>query len=167
MIQRTRKYTGIIVFLLMIYDQGYSQNFLYSKYQDLDGESVTVDEIKGENLTVLDFWATWCKPCIKSIPENIKLAETYENMGVAFIGVNVDSPRNLAKVRPFANSFGINYRVLLDTDQAIMTELVVTALPTLIILDNEGNSVYTHEGFIPGDEKIISAKIDELLEDAN
>ena len=145
----------------------YSQSYLHSRYQDLDGNYVTIEEVKGESLTILDFWATWCKPCIKSIPENLKIASEYNELGVKFIGVNEDSPRNLSKVRPFANSLGIDYQVLLDTDQVIMSELAVSVLPTIIVLNNKGKVVYTHEGFISGDEKIIRQKLDELLADAN
>jgi thiol-disulfide isomerase/thioredoxin len=145
----------------------YGQSFLYSKYQDLEGNYVTIDEVKGETLTILDFWATWCKPCVKSIPENVKIASEYESAGLKFIGINEDSPRNLSKVRPFANSLNIDYQVILDPDQDLMTELSVSVLPTLIIFDKNGKVLYTHEGYITGDEDIIRQKIEELLSDVD
>lgn len=147
--------------------KSYGQSFLYSKFQDLEGNYVTIDEIKGETLTILDFWATWCKPCVKSIPENVKIASEYENAGLKFIGINEDSPRNLSKVRPFANSLNIDYQVILDPDQDLMTELSVSVLPTLIIFDKNGKVLYTHEGYITGDEDIIRKRIEELLSDVD
>ena len=159
--------TVILILVFISESRVYCQSFIYSKYQDLNGNYVTLDEIKGEKLTILDFWATWCKPCVKSIPENLKIATEFANDGVAVIGVNEDSPRNLSKVRPFANSLGINYTVILDPDQDIMSELAVSVLPTFIILNPEGKIVYTHEGFISGDEIIIRNKIEELISDVD
>jgi cytochrome c biogenesis protein CcmG/thiol:disulfide interchange protein DsbE len=130
---------------------------------DMDGNNLRVGDIKGNKLTVLDFWATWCRPCINSIPQFVKLSEKYKEQGVSFIGVNEDSPRNLSKVRPFALSLGITYPILLDTDQQLLSNFMIDGFPTLIILDKTGKVLFTHLGYVNGDEVIIGDKIDELL----
>ena len=140
-----------------------AQSALYIRLNDVVGNHTSLNNLKGTNLTVVDFWATWCKPCVKSIPELIKLSEQYKPKGVEFIGVNEDSPRNTSKVRPFVNSMGISYPVLLDSEQKIMKTYLISVLPTLIIVDSSGEILYTHEGYTSGDEKIIQTKIDELL----
>jgi len=156
----------VLFFALGFIGKAHSQNFLYTTLTDMEGNTLSLDEAKGEKLTVLDFWATWCKPCVKSIPEMVKISHDFSDKGVKFIGVNEDSPRNQNKVRPFANSLGIDYQVVLDEDQEIMTELVVSVLPTFIVMNGEGKIIYTHEGFLPGDEELIRQKIEELLDDA-
>ncbi len=157
----------IALFIIFSCSFSFGQSFLYNQYKDLEGNYTSIQEIKGEKFTVLDFWATWCKPCVKSIPEMIKIYDEFKNQGVNFIGVDVDSPRNLAKVRPYALSKGINYTVLLDTEQEIMTAMNVSVLPTFIILDQQGKIVYTHEGFVIGEEVEIHEKIEQLITDEN
>ena len=142
---------------------GSAQTLLGISLKTIDGQYVRLHDLKGEKLTVLDFWATWCKPCIKSIPELVKLSKNYDNEQVAFIGIDEDSPRNMAKVRPFANSLKIDYPVLLDTEQELYNELQVSVLPTFIILDGDGKVLFTHEGYTKGDEQIFEEKIEEFL----
>ena len=141
------------------------QAIMNIRLRDLDGNQVSIGQLKGEQLTVLDFWATWCKPCVKSIPRITELSRAYDEKIVRFLGVNEDSPRNQGKVRPFAQSVGIQYTVLMDPDQEVMTELLVAAFPTLIILNANGKILYTHEGYTPGDEQTIKQKIESFLVD--
>jgi thiol-disulfide isomerase/thioredoxin len=133
--------------------------------KNLENRTTTYEDLKGEKLTVIDFWATWCKPCIKSIPKFIEMNDELETLGVSFVGISVDGPRNLSKVKPFAKSLGIDYPVLLDTDNTLMTRLRVQAVPTLLIVNSEDEVVYFHEGYAPGEEKKIEAEIKKLLEE--
>ena len=131
--------------------------------KDLDNKRVSFSEIKGEKITLIDFWATWCKPCARAIPELISLYEEYKEKGVQIIGISVDSPRNQAKIRPFVNSMGITYPILLDSNSELMSELQVTALPTLLIVDEQNEIVFIHRGYRPGDENLLRDEIDKLL----
>lgn len=129
----------------------------------LDGNTVTLgEELTGE-LIVLDFWTTWCKPCIRSIPKIIAVSEKFDETKVQFIGMNADSPRNQNKVKPMVNSLKIPYMIVMDTEQTILSELMVTAFPTLLIMNREGEVLYTHVGFSSGDEVELEKKINELL----
>jgi len=132
---------------------------------DINGNTVNIDAIKGEKFTVLDFWATWCRPCINSIPELVKLSDKFQEKGVQFIGINADSPRNRSKVKPFASSIGINYPVLLDFDQQLQSDFFIDGFPTLLVLDGKGKVLFTHVGFIQGDEKTIEDAINNLLKE--
>jgi thiol-disulfide isomerase/thioredoxin len=131
--------------------------------RDLNRKWVSIEDLKGEQLTVVDFWATWCKPCVAAIPKLNVLAKEYKNKGVNFVGVNVDGPRNQAKIKPFVRSLNINYATLLDPNQELVNELNVTAFPTLLIFDSQGKELFVHEGFAVGDEEVIRAKLDKIL----
>ena len=131
--------------------------------RDLNQKLVSLSQLQGEKVTVIDFWATWCKPCVSAIPKLNLIYEKFEGNGVQFIGINVDGPRNQSKVKPFSKSMGINYPVLLDPDHDLVDDFNVNAFPTLLIFNNRGQKVFTHEGFSPGDEQIIQQKIEELL----
>ena len=150
----------LILFSLPVYPQGKVYDF---SLKDTENKTVSLSEISGKSLTVIDFWATWCQPCIRSIPKLVDLSGAYKDQGVAFIGISVDSPRNLSKVKPFASSMGIRYPVLLDSNGELMGELNVTAVPTLLIIDCDYKILYMHEGFNAGDEVTIQEEIDKHL----
>lgn len=134
------------------------------RLKNLDNRTVSFNSLQGEALTVIDFWATWCKPCEKSLPELAKLSDEFQNKGVNFVGISIDSPRNLAKVKPFARSHKIAYPVLLDTNSEIMAKLSVRAVPTLLIVNDENEIVYFHEGYQPGEENQIRDEIVKQLQ---
>lgn len=133
------------------------------RLKNLDNRTVSFNQIKGDNLTVIDFWATWCKPCVKSIPEFVKMDKEFEDSDVQFIGISIDGPRNKAKVKPFIKSLGVEYPVLRDTDSSVMARLRVTAVPTLLIVNSDNEILYFHEGYKTGEEVEIRNKIKELL----
>lgn len=136
----------------------------YFRLKDLSNQWIEYDELKGEQLTVIDFWATWCQPCVQSIPHLNEMAEEYKERGVNFIGVSVDGPRSQSKLAPFLNSMGVTYPILRDINSELMADLNVTAVPTLLIFDASGEMVHLHEGFRPGDETGIANEIESLLE---
>lgn len=131
--------------------------------RDLNRNWVSLADLKGEKLTVVDFWATWCKPCVSAIPKLNDIYEENKGQGVNFIGVNIDGPRNQAKVKPFVNTLGINYTTILDPNQELANDLNVSVYPTLLVFNSKGKEVFVHEGFNPGDEKIIRAELEKLL----
>lgn len=155
--------TSILTFLLVL-----SISLIQAQNTDLelkspDNKWVNLQDELGEKLTILDFWATWCKPCINAMPKVNAIYEQYKTKGVNVIGINVDSPRNHAKVKPLLSSLKIMYPVFFDNNEDLSSELNVSVLPTLYILNAKGELVYTHEGFSPGDADIIKAEIEKLL----
>ncbi|MEP0005789.1 MAG: TlpA disulfide reductase family protein [Balneola sp.] len=135
------------------------------RLKNLDGRTVSYNQVKGENLTVIDFWATWCKPCVKSIPEFVKMDEEFDDTQVQFIGISIDGPRNKAKVKPFIKSLGVEYPVLRDSESSVMGRLGVRAVPSLLIVNSDNEIIYFHEGYKSGEEVEIKNKILELLEE--
>jgi thiol-disulfide isomerase/thioredoxin len=152
------------LFPLLFYsapDNGKISDFRLS---DVDNKSVRYAEIKGKKATVIDFWATWCKPCVRSIPKLVQMHQRFKARGVQFIGINVDGVRNLNKVKPMANSLGIDYPVLLDVNSQVMSDLKVTAMPTILLVNEKDEIVARRQGYRPGDEKILEEEIRKLLE---
>lgn len=133
------------------------------KLPDLKGDYYNYSQIKGEKVTIIDFWATWCQPCVRSIPKLIEIHNQYSNRGVQVIGINVDSPRNISKVRPFASSKGITYPVLLDSNSEVMSSMGLSVLPSILIVDKNNKVVVSLAGFLPGEEEEIKKLLDELI----
>jgi thiol-disulfide isomerase/thioredoxin len=157
---KRRNRAAILMLLIVIIVQGQEPVF---RLRDLDNQWKEYHELKGTSLTVVDFWATWCQPCVRSIPLLSDMAEELEDRGVRFIGISIDGPRNQSKIKPFVHSMGVSYPIIRDVDSELMSELGVTAVPTLIIYNADGELLYFHEGFRPGDEKTIREHINKHL----
>ena len=113
---------------------------------DVDGRRHGVAEWDG-TLLVMNFWATWCPPCLHEIPVFIALQERYADRGVQFLGVAID---DAPKVRAFAEEMGLNYPTLHGQLDAIE---VMTAygnksggLPFTVVIDRTGHIVARHPG---------------------
>ncbi len=132
-------------------------------YRDLQNTSRSFNELKGEKLTLIDFWTTRCKPCRKAIPYLNKISEQYKNKGVNVIGINCDGPRSISKVSPLSKSLNIQYPILLDINNELLNDLNLSAYPTLIIVNPKGKIVWIHEGFVTGDEEVILSEIEKRL----
>lgn len=141
----------------------YAQNVRNFELKDIDNNTLSYDQLKGEKLTVIDFWATWCKPCNKAIPKLNEIYESYKSQGLEIIGINCDGPRSVSKVGPLSQALNIQYPVLIDLNSEVKSELNILAFPTLIIVDTSGKIVWIHEGFVTGDEEIIKSEIEKLL----
>lgn len=131
--------------------------------ESVDNEVLSLEDIKGEHLTVIDFWATWCKPCTKAMPKLNDLYTKYQDQGVSMIGISCDGPRSISKVGLVSNSLNIDYPILKDIDCEVMNTYQFQAFPTLIILDENDDIVWVHEGFLSGDEEIIEEAIASRL----
>jgi thiol-disulfide isomerase/thioredoxin len=133
------------------------------EYMDLENVERSFEDLKGSNLTLIDFWATWCSPCKKAIPELNKIYSEYKDKGVEIIGINCDGPRSISKVKPYSKSLGIKYPVLIDMDSELKNELNLITFPTLIIVNSKNQIIWIHEGFTNTDSELIRGTIDKYI----
>jgi thiol-disulfide isomerase/thioredoxin len=154
----------ILSTLLLFFSIGIqAQKVTDFRLQDSQNAMKSYSELKGDKLTVIDFWATWCKPCIKAIPELNVVYENYKEKGVAFISINCDGPRSIAKAVPMGKSLKIEYPLLLDINSDVKNQLNLTAFPTLIIVNAEDKIVYIHEGYANSYSEEVIAAIEKQL----
>lgn len=135
-------------------------NFLL---KDIKHQMQSYENLKGEKLTLIDFWATWCKPCIKAIPKLNEIFKEYKEKGVNIIVVNCDGPRSISKVEPMSKALAIEYPVLLDIDTELRIDLDVNYYPTLIMVNRKNEIVWIHEGYGYDDDKLITQQIEKQL----
>ena len=132
--------------------------------RNIDGELVNVGDYLGKQPMVVDFWATWCKPCVKSLPELQKIHREFKASGLVVLAVNEDGPRSLSKVAPFAKSQGLSLPVLLDEKGDVLNKYQASGLPTTVLINREGEIVLTLRGYRPGDDQKLRTAIKSLME---
>jgi len=130
---------------------------------DLDGRARGLDEFIGR-VVLLDFWATWCDPCLESLPVYAELQAELGERGLTVIAVNVDEADE--PVAEFAERFAPGVLVLLDPEATLPPRLGVKVMPTAWLLDREGLVQDRREGFHRDEEEALRAKIVELLGEA-
>jgi len=122
--------------------------------KDIDGNSFNTSEILNDSMPIIiDFWATWCKPCIKSLiifDENYE--EWAEETGVKIYIISIDDSRSSSSVAPFVNGKGWEFVTLLDPNSDFKRAMGVTDIPHTFILDGDRNIVLEHTAFSEGDE---------------
>lgn len=112
-----------------------------------DGKILKLSSYKGK-VVIVDFWATWCPPCRKGIPDLIELKKKYGSKGLEVIGVSVDTDTK-NQVVGFMKDKGINYPVVYGNQN--VTELYggIEAIPTTFIIDKQGKIVASYQGLMP------------------
>lgn len=128
----------------------------------LSGETIDIqDYASNGKVTVINYWATWCSPCKRELDAIADLyPEWQEKYNMELVAVTIDDARALAKVRPLVDSKGWPYEILSDPKQASQQALNFQTIPQTFVVDTEGNIVYTHNGYKPGDEY----ELEEILE---
>jgi cytochrome c biogenesis protein CcmG, thiol:disulfide interchange protein DsbE len=113
-------------------------------------------------VVVVDFWASWCKPCRESIPWLNVLKERYGASGLTIIGVNVDAERPDAD--RFMRDIPFSFDVVFDPDGNIARQFKLKAMPTTYVIDRSGTLVDTHLGFRRAKQDEVEAAIKKLLD---
>ena len=105
--------------------------------KDLDGKEFVFSENLGK-LTILNFWASWCGPCKREIPDFVELYEKYHEQGLQIVGVSVDRGRSVAKVKPLCEKYKVNYPIVMDGTQVGALYGGTSSIPTTFIINEEG-----------------------------
>jgi peroxiredoxin len=133
-------------------------NLLDFTLKSIDNNEYTLNQLKG-NVIIIDFWATWCRPCILSIPIFNELYEKYKDKGVLILGIGLDEER---AIRQFVERHKISYPVLIGTSE-VSRKYGIRAIPTTYVIDKKGKVAARHVGFMPNLKNILEQEIKKLL----
>ena len=129
---------------------------------DLGGENQSLESLRGR-IVVLNFWATWCEPCRKEMPDLVRIQNRYGMYGVQVLGAAADAPGAADTVTTFARRLKINFPVLLGATTAQMQSFGLgVALPATVVIDRHGHVAAR----IPGvfEHKALQAVLDDLID---
>ncbi len=113
-----------------------------------------------QQVVVLNFWATWCLPCVEETPSLVKFAEDMRTQGVTVLGVSVDEDRTA--LRTFMEKYGITYTVGLDSDRALAARFGTVQFPETYILDRHGRVAEKLIGAVNWDDPRLRTFVREL-----
>jgi len=127
----------------------------------LDESSFELAQHLDRNVIILDFWATWCGPCVRALPIIADVAAGYKDQGVEFFAVNLgDDP---AAVREFLEEHKLSVPVVLDRDGRIGELYKAEAIPQTVIIGKDGVVQVVHVGFSGNLQAELSHELDELV----
>ena len=156
--QRSWIYTGIffaVVLILFVVNNtnGVPETGPYPPhYQETEAELLKISDLKGK-VVILDFWATWCAPCRRGIPDLIELKEKYKDKDFEIVGISLDAitrgGMTADDVIPFIETYKINYPVVKGTENSIYEFGNINSIPTKFILDKNGNVIKKYQSLVP------------------
>ena len=131
------------------------------KLKNLDGKEVNLEDYgKNGKITIISFWATWCRPCKEELDNiNELLPEWRDKYGVELLAISIDNSRNIMKVKPYVEGKGWDFEVLLDVNEDTKRALNFAAVPYTLVIDEKGKIVFKHSGYYEGDEYELEDKI--------
>jgi peroxiredoxin len=125
----------------------------------LSGPKLTLSSLRG-SVIVIDFWAQWCEPCKKELPQLEKLAKEFANKDVVVLAVNLDKSKDNAQ--RLAHQLGLTMPVLLDPSGSVAGVYDLPKMPSSFLVDKKGIVRFVHEGFESGDVERFRKELSEL-----
>jgi thiol-disulfide isomerase/thioredoxin len=126
-----------------------------------DGQRVVHDDYRGK-ITVVNFWATWCAPCVEEIPSLNRLRQQME--GLPFELISVDYAEEAQRIEKFLDEVDVHFPVLLDSDGRVSADWNVLVFPSTFVVGPDGRIAYGVRGAIHWDSPEVIAQLKALLE---
>ncbi|WP_299202689.1 TlpA family protein disulfide reductase [Brumimicrobium sp.] len=135
--------------------------------KDIEGKTIQTGQLENDGKPmIISFWATWCTPCKKELNAIHDLyIDWQDETGVRLIAVSVDDQRTASRVVPYVDSRSWEYQILLDPNGDLKRAMGVNNVPHTFLVDGNGNIVYSHNNYAPGDEYELYDEILKLTEE--
>lgn len=130
------------------------------RLKDTQGRWRSLDEFRG-NVVIVNFWATWCEPCIAEMPSLQAFKSRFESENLVVVGVNLGEAES--RISLFTDRAGTNFPILLDRDGVAKKDWKVNGVPATFVLDAAGRARYRVSGALDFADSKLTAPIERLL----
>jgi peroxiredoxin len=130
--------------------------------RDINGKYVRLSDFK-KNIVLMNFWATWCKPCLVELKHLQKLYKKYKSRGFVVLAVSMDGPETQAKVKSFVKRYRLDYPVVVDRETRVVKLYNPKRAAPFTVFIKKGKVVKTREGFQVSDLPAIEKEIKGFL----
>jgi thiol-disulfide isomerase/thioredoxin len=154
---------GALTFLQRAHALSVGQAAPEIKLTDLLGKAVSLSTLKGR-VVLVDFWASWCKPCREELPVLETLHKKYASKGLVILGVNVDKDERIAKKFLSDNKLTLSFPLANDAKHEVAERYAPPTMPSSYVIDRAGKVQFVHAGFRASDAKKLEAEIAKLLD---
>jgi len=149
--------------LIVTLSFGQEKNLPKVNLKDMKNKTHSLNKLVEGQVTLINFWATYCVPCRKEMKHLNRISETYADQNVQVIGISIDDSRTVGRVKSMVKSQKLEYTILLDTEQKLYKNFNTTAMPFSILVDANGKILWEHTGYLPGDEAQMELEIKKAL----
>lgn len=132
--------------------------------QGTNGQEHKLQQYRGR-IVVLNFWATWCVPCLDEIPILAATYKSYSRQGLVVLGASLDDAKSLKEVNAIVRKYKIKYPVFINVSAESMESFGVESVPTTILLNRNGQIVARISGKV--DQFALKRRIEALLLDSH
>jgi peroxiredoxin len=131
---------------------------------DTSGRNFQLKDHLGKDVVYVDFWATFCQPCLAAMPHLKAMHERYASKGFTVVAVSMDGPESIGDVRAFVERNKLPFPVVLDEDSSIAAAYNPRkSAPLGVLIDRSGRIVKVHEGYNQGDERVLDEEVAVLV----
>lgn len=130
--------------------------------KDLSGNSIQMGDVLKDDVVIVSFWATWCKPCQNELDALAEIEDIWADK-LRVVAISIDDARSASKVRSTVKAKMWPYEVYTDENSSLAKSLNISSIPFVMIVA-DGKTVYSHTGYTPGSERHLVDKALSCLE---
>jgi len=126
----------------------------------VDGRSERLSEHLGKEVVLLDFWATFCEPCLAGMPHLDALYRQHKSEGFVVLGIDIDGPDSIAQVKTTVSKLGVSFPILLDQETRVVALYnPKTSAPYSVLIGRDGRILKKQEGYTTGDAAAVERDV--------
>lgn len=130
----------------------------------LDGGSFRLSERLGKDVILIDFWATYCEPCLAAMPHLNELYLEHKERGLLVLGVSIDGPGSSAEIHSTVARLGVQFPILLDADSHVVSQYNPrVSAPYSVLIGRDGRVIARQEGYTSGKGEVLKQNIERAL----
>jgi peroxiredoxin len=130
----------------------------------VDGKSERLSEHLGKEVVLLDFWATFCEPCLAGMPHLDALYRQHQKEGFVVLGIAIDGPDSIAQVKTAVSKLGVTFPILLDQETRVVALYnPKTSAPYSVLIGRDGRILKKQEGYTTGDASVVDRDVQAAL----